>query len=116
MRKAILGGVLTVAALVVILTMQGVSLHGMLGDDDDDDDNPGALRALFHLDEFATLTGSAASPAPILTEDSSGYGNNGNLIDGVTVLNDGGKFDDALSFNGVGGFVEVGRDPTMEPA
>ena len=63
MRKAILGGVLTVAALVVILMMQGVSLHGMLGDDDDDDDdNPGALRALFHLDEFATLTGSAASP------------------------------------------------------
>ena len=88
MRKAILGGVLTVAALVVILIMQGVSLHGMLGDDDDDD-NPGALRALFHLDEFATLTGSAASPAPILTEDSSGNGNNGNLIDGVTAQFEG---------------------------
>src|SRR5206468_5367372 len=42
--------------------------------------------------------------------------NNGNLIDGVTVVHDGGKFDDALSFNGVGGFVEVGHDPTMEPA
>ena len=107
MRKTILAGALTVATLVMILTMQGVSLRGMMGDEDDDD-APGNLRALFHLDDFATL----ASPVAILTEDSSGNGNNGNLIR-VAIAQNLGKFNDALTF--AGGFVEVGRDPTMEP-
>src|SRR5713101_2811997 len=107
MRKTILAGALTVATLVMILTMQGVSLRGMMGDEDDDA-APGNLRALFHLDDFATL----ASPVAILTEDSSGNGNNGNLIR-VAIAQDLGKFNDAVTF--AGGFVEVGHDPTMEP-
>src|SRR5438128_563889 len=111
MRKAILGGALTVAALVVILVMQGVSLHGMLGDDDDDDDdNPGNLRALFHFDKFRRLT----SPVATLTPDSSGDGNTGNLIGGAALVA-GGKFGPAVSFTAAGQVVEAGHDATMQP-
>src|SRR5438046_10218675 len=85
MPKAILAGTLTVAALAVILTMQGVSLQGMMGDDDEDE-APGNLRALFHLDKFRLLT----SPVATLTPDSTGDGNTGNLIGAALVA--GGKF------------------------
>ena len=118
MRKAILGGALTVAALVVILVMQGVSLHGMIGDDDDDDDddNSGNLRVLFHLDKFRTLNSVLAPFAPLatLTPDSTGDGNTGNLIGGAALVA-GGKFGPAVSFTGAGQVVEAGHDATMEP-
>ena len=109
MPKTILAGTLTVAALVLILTMQGVSLHGMMGDDDDEDEAPGNLRALFHLDKFRLLT----SPVATLTPDSTGDGNTGNLIGAALVA--GGKFGPAVSFTGAGQVVEAGHDATMEP-
>ena len=108
MPKAILAGTLTVAALVLILTMQGVSLQGMMGDDDEDE-APGNLRALFHLDKFRLLT----SPVATLTPDSTGDGNTGNLIGAALVA--GGKFGPAVSFTGAGQVVEAGHDATMEP-
>lgn len=109
MPKAILAGTLTVAALAVILTMQGVSLHGMTGDDDEDE-APGNLRALFHLDKFRLLT----SPVATLTPDSTGDGNTGNLI-GAAAFVARGKFGPAVSFTGAGQVVEAGHDATMEP-
>ena len=108
MRKAILGGVLTVAALVVILIMQGVSLHGMLGDDDDDD-SPTLLRALWHLDDIIALT----SPTAFLTPDSTGDGNTGVLFDGAQT-GVAGRFGSGIATS-TGGYMEVGHDPTMEP-
>ena len=109
MPKAILAGTLTVAALAVILTMQGVSLHGMTGDDDEDE-APGNLRALFHLDKFRLLT----SPVATLTPDSTGDGNTGNMI-GAAAFVARGKFGPAVSFTGAGQVVEAGHDATMEP-
>src|SRR5437867_7864771 len=110
MPKTILAGTLTVAALLLILTMQGVSLHGMMGDDDDENEAPGNLRALFHLDKFRLLT----SPVATLTPDSTGDGNTGNLI-GAAAFVAGGKFGPAVSFTGAGQVVEAGHDATMEP-
>jgi len=58
--------------------------------------DPGSIVGLWHLDEGIESTAS----------DSSGAGNDGTLS--------GGKFGNALSFDGAGDYVEVGDDSTLD--
>jgi hypothetical protein len=114
MRKTFLTATAMVATLVVSLALQGVSLHGMIGDDDDHDDGVTNLRALWHFDKFLTLTAPPQVTPAVLTPDSTENGNTGNVIDGAARVPDGGEFDDGIALTTTG-FVEAGHDPTLEP-
>jgi hypothetical protein len=113
MRKAILGGALMVAALMVSGVLRGVPLRAwaMM---DDDDDRVTNLRALWHFETFLALAAPPQVTAAQLTPDSTENGNTGNVIDGAGEAHDLGKFDDGVTLTSTG-YVEAGHNPTLEP-